>query len=114
MSNFGERFKQLREEKKLTQDELVSKFNKVYFTNFNKSTISQYENHKRRPETSMLENWADFFNVSTDYLLARMPVENHTTTSETQKIINSYESLPREAQEHINSYIEFLMSKYKK
>lgn len=64
VATFGERFKQLREEKKLTQDELVSKFNKVYFTSFNKSTISQYENNKRKPEINILENWADFWCIN--------------------------------------------------
>lgn len=114
ISNFGERFKQLREEKKLTQDELVTKFNKVYFTSFNKSTISQYENNKRKPETNILENWADFFGISTDYLLGRSPVVSYTTTSKVKKIIKAYESLPKEAQEHIDSYIEFLVDRYKK
>ncbi|WLD28620.1 helix-turn-helix protein [Clostridioides difficile] len=114
ISNFGERFKQLREERKLTQDELVTEFNKVYFTSFNKSTISQYENNKRKPEINILENWADFFGISTDYLLGRSPVVSYTTTSKVKKIIKAYESLPKEAQEHINSYIEFLVDRYKK
>lgn len=60
MATFGERFKFLRTEMNLTQDELVEKFNKVYLTSFNKSTISQYENNKRKPEINVLENWADF------------------------------------------------------
>lgn len=60
MATFGERFKFLRTEMNLTQDELVEKFNKVYLTSFNKSTISQYENNKRKPEINILENWADF------------------------------------------------------
>ncbi|HBH2690367.1 TPA: helix-turn-helix domain-containing protein [Clostridioides difficile] len=114
MATFGERFKFLRTEMNLTQDELVEKFNKVYLTSFNKSTISQYENNKRKPEINILENWADFFDVSIDYLLGRTLVRNHITTDEISKIIKSYESLPKEAQEHINSYIEFLVDRYKK
>ena len=68
MATFGMRFKELRNEKKLTQDELVENFNKKYNTTFNKSTISQYENNKRKPEVNILENWADFFNVYSDYI----------------------------------------------
>ncbi|EGT2198689.1 TPA: XRE family transcriptional regulator [Clostridioides difficile] len=113
MATFGERFKQLREEKKLTQDELVSKFNKVYFTSFNKSTISQYENNKRKPEINVLENWADFFDVSIDYLLGRTLVRNHIDTVAAHKA-NPHKDLPEEAQEQLNDYIEFLMNKYKK
>ncbi|MCC0652209.1 MULTISPECIES: XRE family transcriptional regulator [unclassified Clostridioides] len=113
MATFGERFKQLREEKKFTQDELVSKFNKIYFTSFNKSTISQYENNKRKPEINVLENWADFFDVSIDYLLGRTLVRNHIDTVAAHKA-NPHKDLPEEAQEQLNDYIEFLMNKYKK
>lgn len=75
MSTFGKRFKSLREQKNLTQEELVNLFNKKYFSSFNKSTISQYENDKRKPEINVLENWADFFDVSIDYLLARTDIK---------------------------------------
>ncbi|MBU5308798.1 helix-turn-helix domain-containing protein [Clostridioides mangenotii] len=71
MTTFGKRFKGLREKRNLTQEELVNMFNEKYYTSFNKSTISQYENDKRKPEINVLENWADFFNVSIDYLLGR-------------------------------------------
>lgn len=67
--SFSERFKFLRLEKNMTQDDLVESFNKKYNTTFNKSTISQYENGKRKPEVDTLENWSDFFNVPVDYLL---------------------------------------------
>lgn len=79
MATFGMRFKELRNEKKLTQDELVENFNKKYNTTFNKSTISQYENNKRKPEVNILENWADFFNVSIDYLLGRTDIKNSSS-----------------------------------
>lgn len=71
MTTFGKRFKGLREKRNLTQEELVNMFNEKYYTSFNKSTISQYENDKRKPEINVLENWADFFDVSIDYLLGR-------------------------------------------
>ena len=69
MTTFGIRFKELRNEKDMTQDTLVQIFNDKYHTTFNKSTISQYENDKRKPEVNILENWAEFFGVSVDYLL---------------------------------------------
>lgn len=82
MSTFGKRFKGLREAKNLTQEELVNQFNNKYFTAFNKSTISQYENDKRKPEISVLENWADFFEVTIDYLLGRTDNPNLNTKDE--------------------------------
>lgn len=66
---FGQRFKQLRMEKNLTQQELAEDFNKIYGHNFAKSSISQYENNKRTPETKALKNFSLYFNVPIDYLL---------------------------------------------
>ena len=67
--SFGKRFKELRLEKNLKQQELADDFNKIYGHTFAKSSISQYENDKRRPETEALANFASYFNVSIDYLL---------------------------------------------
>ena len=76
MTTFGNRFKSLRLEKNMTQEILANAFNVKYHTTFNKSTISQYENDKRKPEVGILENWADFFDVSIDYLLCRTNLRN--------------------------------------
>lgn len=69
MSSFGSRFKDLRLMRDLTQDQLVSEFNLKYGYIFTKSAVSQYENDKRLPEINVLKDFADFFNVSVDYLL---------------------------------------------
>ncbi len=73
---FGERFKKLRIEKNLKQQELVDDFNKIYGYTFNKSSISQYENNKRKPETDALIDFALYFNVSVDYLLGVSNIKN--------------------------------------
>ena len=119
MTTFGMRFKELRNEKKLTQDELVENFNKKYNTRFNKSTISQYENNKRKPEVNILENWADFFDVSIDYLLVRSNERNHkkeinnATTIATHRFWD-IEQLSDDAIDEINSYIDLMWLKYLK
>lgn len=69
MSSFGNRFKRLRIDRKMTQDELAEDFNKKFEYSFTKATISQYENDRRIPEVSALLKFADYFNVSLDYLL---------------------------------------------
>ncbi len=61
----GERLKKLRRDKKLTQEQLGKK------VNVTKVSISGYENGNRTPDTETLQNLADFFGVSTDYLLGR-------------------------------------------
>lgn len=65
MAIFGDRLRFLREEKDLSQEELGKIINSA------KSTISQYELGKRNPDPATLLQFADFFNVSTDYLLGR-------------------------------------------
>lgn len=65
MSNFGKVLKSLRNNKKMTQDELAK------MLSISKSSISSYEQASRFPPSAMLINIADVFNVSTDYLLGR-------------------------------------------
>lgn len=91
MTSFGSRFKSLRKEKGYTQKELAEVFNKKYDKGFSESAISQYENNKRRPELNILESWAEFFDVSVDYLLCKtdnpksnlvdLEVESYTPTT---------------------------------
>ena len=69
--NFADIFRELRKKKNLTQEELAEDFNKKYFYNYKKSAISMYENGKRVPEINALKDFADYFNVSLDYLLGK-------------------------------------------
>lgn len=63
--NYGERLKKLRESKKLSQQQLAEKLN------INRSTYARYELGQTQPDFETLEKLADFFEVSTDYLLGR-------------------------------------------
>lgn len=65
------RLKELRKKAHLTQEELISQFNIKYGRKYTAAAISQFENDKRIPETQSLMDFADFFNVSVDYLLGR-------------------------------------------
>ncbi|WP_062049251.1 helix-turn-helix domain-containing protein [Bacillus sp. JCM 19034] len=63
---FGKRLRHLRKTKTpYTVKEFGSKFNLA------ESTISGYENGARMPDVGMINRFADFFNVDTDYLLGR-------------------------------------------
>lgn len=64
-SNFGERLKELRTSKKISQEELGN------LVNTTKQTISNYETGKRNADYEMLESLADTFNVDIDYLLGK-------------------------------------------
>lgn len=73
---FGERLKELRVEKELTQIELGTKFN------LGKTAISLYETNARFPDKDILEKMADFFKVSVDYLLGRTDIRSTNSSEE--------------------------------
>jgi transcriptional regulator with XRE-family HTH domain len=62
MKAFGNKLKQLRKKKKLTQNELAE------VLDLDQSSISYYERGKKVPEIQTLEKIASFFNVSIDDL----------------------------------------------
>ena len=64
----GTRLKILRNQKKLTQKQLAEKINVTHVS------ISGYESGNRSPDTDTLQRLADFFEVSTDYLLGRTDI----------------------------------------
>ena len=59
------RLKELREARDLTQSELGKQLN------ISPSAIGMYEQGRRYPSLDILNRMADFFHVSTDYLLGR-------------------------------------------
>lgn len=75
---FKDRFKQLRIETGLTQKDFIENFNKKYHHSFGTPSISMYENGHRIPEIDALMDFADYFNVSVDYLLGRTDKKYNT------------------------------------
>jgi len=59
------RIKQLRKEKKMTQDDLATKLH------LKRSVISKYENGVIQLTDSLILELTDLFNVTTDYLLGK-------------------------------------------
>lgn len=64
-STFGDRLKELRLERNLTQLELAQ----IFF--ISKSSVCKYEKGNNFPEASLLQKIADYFSVSVDYLLGK-------------------------------------------
>lgn len=62
---FGDRLKELRKSQGLTQEDLATAIN------VSRQSIGNYENYSVYPDLDTLVKIADFFNVSTDYLLCR-------------------------------------------
>ncbi|MEA4846867.1 MAG: helix-turn-helix transcriptional regulator [Clostridiaceae bacterium] len=116
---FGERLKDLREEKNLTRYELANELNVSY------STVSKYETNIRFPDKGILITLADIFDVSLDYLLCRSSIRDTAdkilSRSKEQFLVsssgNSYiadEDLSPEAIEEIEKFKEFVQHKYKR
>ena len=84
MVNFGQRLKELRVQKNLTQEQLS---NKVGLT---KSVISAYESSARYPSYDILIKLSAIFGVTTDFLLCvsdKHRIDISGLTEENQGII---------------------------
>jgi len=65
MANFGQRFKELRTSKELTQSAIAKEFD------LKLRVIQYYEKNERFPDFKGLMNIADYFDISLDYLVGR-------------------------------------------
>jgi|GEM_PF-168259 transcriptional regulator with XRE-family HTH domain len=68
---FGERIKQLRVENKWTQEYVCEKLN------ISSGALSRYETSMYEPKSlDLVKDFANLFNVSTDYLLGKSDIRN--------------------------------------
>lgn len=95
---FGERLRDLRTQKGLSQQELCSELK------ISKAALSYYENGQRSPDIDILLVIADFFNVSADYLLGRTKA---ATTDVDMKGICDFMSLSEKAVEKIALFTDY-------
>lgn len=107
MVTFGERLKYLRQEKNLT----LSKAANLLGTT--SSTLCHYENDLRSPNCEFLKICVDFFHVSADYLLGRVPFRQVSDSPNYIKLNVKEEALTKDSKRFINSLSLFL-SKYDK
>lgn len=89
---FGERLAALRNKKGLTQSELADNMG------IQRVTIAKYETGQRAPSIDHLINFAEYFQVSTDYLLG---LTESSTTDTNVKMVCDYTGLSEEAVETI-------------
>ena len=68
MIKFAERLRELRREKKVTQSKMAD------FLGIKQRSYQNYEGGSRRPDYEGLVALADYFDVTTDYLLGRSDV----------------------------------------
>jgi len=115
----GDRLKRLRADKKITQGELGK------IINVTKVSISGYENGNRSPDTDTLQKIADYFDVSTDFLLGReektVPMQDANSEFEewmndpkVNKFYKEFKESPEERREALFAAWEYLKSMDKK
>lgn len=117
MSDFPNRLKLLRCEKKWTQKQLAEKLNYGY------TAISNYESGKNKPSYDDLIKIAKVFNVSTDYLLGISKIRYRALSDEEvcefklnlKELIECFSTLNEDEQNYfvlqIKNYIDHVKSK---
>ncbi|MFL0365728.1 helix-turn-helix domain-containing protein [Pseudobacillus sp. 179-B 2D1 NHS] len=103
LNTFGERLKNIRKAKDLTQKELADA------VDIDQSSISYFERNKKKPDMDTLKKIADILNVSADYLLLRTnsPVDYSPEQSHLIKKLNANPFItPEELKENYRFVIE--------
>ena len=104
---FGDRLKQLREEKDIKQSELAK------ILNIASSTVGMYEQNRRTPDFKTLNQIADFFGVSSDYLLCRTDIRTYEENAIAAHMDDRTTQLSEEGKKELDNFIDYLISKEK-
>lgn len=106
--NTGELIAQLRNKNKISQSALANDLH------IGQSTLAMYEKGKRNPNLEMISKIADYFNVTTDYLLGRDgKEENSADTKDLAEIMDSIMTYNgKELNQHDKDVVEGLISAY--
>ena len=107
----GYRLKQLREDMKLKQDELADALS------ISPSAVGMYERDERDPNDELTLKIANFFNVSTDYLLGNSDIKRPITLNLTEndiKFIQNIKKLDETNKMIIRNTIDALFDKQEK
>lgn len=107
---FRDRLRQLRQETELNQTEFGQKFNVI------KQTVSSWENGNSKPDLDLLIAIADFFNVSTDFLLGRsgMLQRGKNLSPEKERLINEIQQASDDDLKEMEYILKYLKSKKEK
>ena len=91
----GQTIRDLRKQRKMSQTELAK------ILHVSQQTVTAWETGKAEPSSSAISNLADYFNVTTDYLLGRPEKKDDDTKTadiEDDDVIFTYEGrrIPKE------------------
>lgn len=115
MDTLGSKLKKLREEKGFTLEYVANRLNTT------KTSIGRYEKNVREPKSEIINSLADFYDVSTDYLLGRTDIkniekqnENNEESLEVLEVFKDYKSLSEENKQIIIQLMKNLNNDIKK
>lgn len=102
------RLKALREKKDISQKELAK------IIGVSQQAIGSWEVGRTAPAPELIIKLADYFDVSSDYLLGRINDRNLISKGNETKVCPTFDvsDLPDEAIRQIQEYIEFIKMKY--
>ncbi len=107
----GDTLRFLREKTNKTQEETAKALG------IKRSTYSHFENNRNNPDNETLVKMANYFNVSTDYLLGRDTKEDALKTADKNvQLIAAHidDGTTPEEMNDILTYIDFIKSKREK
>ena len=106
----GERIKELRNKKKLTQSDLAKQIGLSYIQ------IGRYEKHKSHPSSEVLQKLADALDTTTDYLMngdSEEIASGKITDRDLIDLFKAVEELNRSDQELVKTFLDALITKRK-
>lgn len=107
---FGKRLRKLIKDRHLTLKEFGAKFSLA------ESTISGYVNETRKPDIDLIKQFADYFDVTIDFLMGlderaaeprtEYQVKDKPLSDIDKKIIEEFNKLSKEDQDYVIGLIE--------
>ncbi|MBU9711117.1 helix-turn-helix transcriptional regulator [Bacillus tamaricis] len=101
-SILGRRLKELREKHKLTQKQVAPKFG---ITNYQ---LSRYENDESNPDPDLIVKFAEFYGVSSDYLLGKTDKPTYD-----EDLSRSYYGGPEDITDDEREYLDRQLEQYR-
>lgn len=110
---FSERLKSLRKEQGISQKELAS----ILFVS--QQSIAKWETDRATPNPEMISKIAQYFNVSSDYLLGLSSNKEGLASQITDDdikfaLFGGEKGISDEAYEDVKRFVAFIKEKYKK
>lgn len=100
MADFGKRLRELRKQKKLSQEELAKQLN------VSRSSIGMFEQGRRKPDFEMQEVFADYFNVNMDYLFGR------EDDPDIALVVEMMKTMSKKQKSHLIKYADLIMQEF--